>query len=423
MILDRKIGPEILPVRKFNYVNHEVHELSNQIPIYFYKDASTEVLIFEYQINAGSWFEKKKMDAYFCNLLLKYGTSSNNSITISNWFEVAGATLKMSCQHHTASIQLTCLNRHFEKLLPRIVEVINEASFPQKEFELKKSEHVERLKNKLQQNDFIASKKFSEQLWGNTHPYNNYANLQDYAALDLNSLKLFHQETYKVCKPLLFLFGGILPTHFAALEAHFGSNKFEKTEPLSENHCIVKTNFKTYEPMAQSVQSSIRIGWHSVPPQSDDRPYIQLLSKVFGGYFGSRLMANIREDKGYTYGIHGGYSTHLTQGYFIIATEVGNKVRLNTIKEIYKEIELLKSKKIELSELNLVKNYIAGDYITSFSDLFQIASSISNRINYKIERKTTELNFEKIMNATPEILIEKANLYFNTDEIVEISVG
>jgi len=144
---------------------------------------------------------------------------------------------------------------------------------------------------------------------------------------------------------------------------------------------------------------------------------------VFGGYFGSRLMANIREDKGYTYGIGSAMVSFRHAGYFTISTEVGAEVTKDAIKEIYFELNKLQTEKISENELSLIRNYMLGTFLRSIDGPFALADRFKgiyfNGLNYDYYERYVET----IKSITPKQLQDLANKYLKKDEMIELVVG
>ncbi|MBC8045341.1 MAG: insulinase family protein, partial [Fimbriimonadaceae bacterium] len=172
-----------------------------------------------------------------------------------------------------------------------------------------------------------------------------------------------------------------------------------------------------------SVQSSVRIGCISISKHHPDFPELNVLNTIFGGYFGSRLMSNIRENKGYTYGIHS-YITHLKHAsYFAVDTEVGNEVCKNAIAEVYKEMNLLKSIQIDAEELNVVKNYMLGTLLRATDGPFNRINIIRNIVLSDLDFSYFDSLVHAIKTVTPERLKELANKYLVKEHMKEIICG
>jgi len=131
---------------------------------------------------------------------------------------------------------------------------------------------------------------------------------------------------------------------------------------------------------ANGVQGAIRLARHFPNRHHPDYMGAQVLNNIFGGFFGSRLMSNIREDKGYTYGIHSYLQNHVHHCAWLISTEAGRDVCSATIKEVYKEMKKLREKPVSEQELHLVRNYMIGSLLGDLDGPFQIIARWKNYI-------------------------------------------
>jgi zinc protease len=155
----------------------------------------------------------------------------------------------------------------------------------------------------------------------------------------------------------------------------------------------------------------------------EDFSGLQILNTVLGGYFGSRLMNNIREDKGYTYGIGSGISSLQQAGYLFMATEVGADVCSAALTEIYKEIELLKNEPIGEEELNLVRNYMLGSMLGSLENVFSHADKFKNIYFSGLDYDYYTNYIATVKAITAEDLLAIANKYLTTDHFIEVVIG
>ena len=172
-----------------------------------------------------------------------------------------------------------------------------------------------------------------------------------------------------------------------------------------------------------AVQSSIRIGRPLFNKTHKDFAGIMLLNLVLGGYFGSRLMQNIREDKGYTYGINSLLLSHLKSGHFAIITEVGTDVCEAAISEIYKEINRLRVELVPEEELNLVKNFFSGEMLRSFDSPFALSESLRGNLPFGFDNSYYESFLQKIQETSSQEIMELANTYLKEDDLYEVVVG
>jgi predicted Zn-dependent peptidase len=195
---------------------------------------------------------------------------------------------------------------------------------------------------------------------------------------------------------------------------------FESTKSLSGNQ---KVGVQEIIPRKEVFQSAIRVGKELFNRHHTDYAGMQVLNTVLGGYFGSRLMKNIREDKGYTYGIGSMIISLHHSGYFVIASEVGTGVTKKAVKEVFVEINRLRNELIPENELSLVKNYIMGQIIRMFDGPFATADTIKSILEYGLDFDYYDRTIETIMGITAVELRDLANKYLKPETFTEIIAG
>jgi predicted Zn-dependent peptidase len=172
-----------------------------------------------------------------------------------------------------------------------------------------------------------------------------------------------------------------------------------------------------------TVQSAISIGSSTINKRHIDYHGLKILNTILGGYFGSRLMKNIREDKGFTYGINSSVSSLDLSGYKVISTEVGQKNLQRTIDEIYNEISLLQSVPVEKDELDIVRNYMSGEMVRMFDGPFALAESFKSVWEFGLDNSYYHSFAEKIKTIDPDEITELAQTYYNIDELYQVTAG
>ena len=170
------------------------------------------------------------------------------------------------------------------------------------------------------------------------------------------------------------------------------------------------------------VQGAIRIASAFPNRRHPDFMKAQVLNNVFGGFFGSRLMSNIREEKGYTYGIHSYLENHIQQSAWVISTEAGKDVCEATVTEVYKEMEELRNKPVDAEELLLVRNYMIGSILGDLDGPFQIINRWKNIILHGLDESFFYNQIETIKTVSAEELQQLANKYLQPDKFYELVV-
>jgi zinc protease len=175
--------------------------------------------------------------------------------------------------------------------------------------------------------------------------------------------------------------------------------------------------------MEKAVQTAIRVGTFLFPKTHPDYLEFQVLNTILGDYFGSRLMANIREDKGYTYGIGSAIMELNQNGYFVIVTEVASEVTENTLTEIQFELKHLQEELVTEDELSLVKNYMLGQLLKSADGPYAMLDLYNSADMYGLDFEFYDLAIAKIREITPERIKELALKYLNWDDFLVITAG
>ena len=302
MSLDRTIAPNIKDAVDFDIQLKpcQKYTLDNGVEVYAFEGGAQEVMLMELVFFAGNSFETKNWVAPATNYLLKNGTSSKSAFEVNDAFEFYGAYLNRSCYNETATISLHSLTKHFQEVIPVVSELVGDAVFPENELEIYKKNQIQQLTLNLKKGDFIANRFIDEYLFGIDHPYGKYSSEAAYNQLTREDLVAFYNKYYKEGKCIVFMAGKFPADIESTLNKYIGSLPLNKHIIETPEHAIVAADEKKYNVVndPSSVQGSIRIARHFPNRHHPDFAPVQVLNNIFGGFFGSRLMSNIREDKG-----------------------------------------------------------------------------------------------------------------------------
>ncbi|MGN6195682.1 MAG: M16 family metallopeptidase [Ginsengibacter sp.] len=424
-MLNRTIAPRIKDAIDFEITLKPCTStsLSNGVPVYYINDGAEEVAMIDFVFDAGNNYETKNGIAAAANQLLKNGTAQKNAFDITEYIEYYGAYLSRKSFNETASITLHCLSKHLKELLPLIREIITEAIFPQSELEIFQQNNIQRLSVNLLKCEFVANRVIDEYLYGPNHPYGKVNSKYDIESIRREDLISFYNQFYIKSRCRIFAAGKLPPDFEPLLDQHFGD--------LSLNENILPVKYKR-EPAQQKkhfinndpngVQGAIRIGRPFPNRRHPDFKKAIVLNTLFGGYFGSRLMGNIREDKGYTYGIHSYLENHLEESSWVVSTEAGKEVCQATIEEIYKEMKILREEPVNAEELLLVKNYMMGLNLGYIDGPFQVISRWKSLILNDVDENYFYDSIRTIKQVSAEKLQELANKYLCPEDFYELLV-
>ncbi len=402
----------------------EIFPLSNGIEVHYIESGTQEVLLLELCFKAGRWYESKPQLSHFTHSILKEGTYQLSSSEIAEKLEYYGANLKVFVGFDYCTIAISTISRFLEPCLDILRNILEEASFPEEELNIYRNHTINEFRINQTKHEYIATKTFSQRMWGTDHPYGYPTREADMMQLSVDDLKHYFKQQYCPENAVLFVAGfanfklkPLLDSYIGKWQNDKGVKAIERSFDPSPNYEKVKIDDK------QAHQVSLRIGLPIITRTDEEFVDFYVLNTVLGGYFGARLMANIREDKGYTYGIYSTIVNMVHGSYMYINTEVGQSVWNLCVDEIYKEINRLKSEKVGEEEFLMVKNYLSG-YLLSLID-----GGFNRLANYK-DLYFQGLNAEyfnnfarQISKVKPEAVQQMAIELFNEEKILEIAVG
>jgi predicted Zn-dependent peptidase len=344
--------PGLIPARRW--------KLSNGLPVVAIGGVEAPVLRVEMIWNAGRPFEPQRLLAGFTDDLLTEGIPGRSAADLEAFFEQFGTSLQQPNVMDTANLSLSTIHRHAPEVLPVMAQVIAEPAFTEAAFSRALKRSKQRLRENLSDNDTLAFRFITESIFGDENPYGYNSTREDYDKLTLEGVKAFYKSHYHAGNATLFVIGNINKEVEGLLEANFGSLPVgpKATAPtlpvLPVDHGI----FQTRKPKAQ--QTMIRMGRGGIDIKSPDYPGLIVLDTIFGGYFGSRLMKNIREEKGYTYGIESDMETYRNGGSFGVSADVANENLADVRREIRVEVDKLLQTPVPAAEMDMVRAYLLG---------------------------------------------------------------
>jgi zinc protease len=422
--IDRTNAPEIVDAVNFKLQlkPYTKFVLKNGVEVYTIDAGAEEVLSVEWVFYAGNWFEDQNLVAASANFLLKNGTTGKTAFQLNEHFEYYGSYLNRACYNETATVSLHCLNKHISELLPVVRELLTDSILPEEELAIYQQNMKQRLKVNLKKSDFIAGRIIDTYLYGEQHPYGKFTKEEDFNTLNRQQLLDFYDRYYRRGKFVVFIAGKLPANLEPLLNEHFGDlgNNDVKMQPIESKRSSERQFRVTND--KDGVQGSIRIARNFPNRHHPDFLKVQVLNSLFGGFFGSRLMSNIREDKGYTYGIHSFLQNHIHESAWMISTEAGKDVCEAAIKEVYKEMKDLREELVDEEELLLVRNYMMGGILGELDGPFQIIARWKNIILNGLDESYFYNSINTIKTISAEELQALAQKYLQPDDFYELVV-
>lgn len=423
-MLNRVSAPPIVDAVNFNLQlkPYTKYTLDNGAEVYSINAGAEEVLAIEWVFFAGNAYEEQNLVAASANYLLKNGTTRRNAFQVNEHFDYYGSYLNRSCYSETALVSLHCLNKHIGELLPVVRELLTESVLPEEELEIYKQNMKQRLEVNLKKGDFVAGRLIDAYIYGEQHLYGKYSHAADFDGLQRDSLLDFYRKYYQQGKLIIFVAGRIPADMEQQLNRYFGdlgNNAVRETA-----HPVQPAREKKYRIIndENGVQGSIRLARPFPNRHHPDFLKVQVLNILFGGFFGSRLMLNIREEKGYTYGIHSYLQNHIAHSAWMISTEAGKDVVDATIAEVYKEMQDLREEPVDEEELLLVRNYMVGNILGDLDGPFQIIARWKNLILNGLDDQYFYESIRTIKTISAEELQALAQQYLVPEDFYDLVV-
>jgi zinc protease len=420
----QRVQPPVFQVEKVVIPEAKSFILNNGVPVFIIEAGTEDIMRVEFLFRAGQIKEYLPLLASTCNMMLSEGSQNYSAEELNRSLDYFGIFLNQTSEKDCAGIVLFFLNKHIEKVLELGREILFRPVFPEQELNslMKKRLRWYMVNREKVQN--LATDQFFESVCGKNHPYGYQILEKDFENITPSLLSDFHSKYYTPENMAVVISGKIHKKTAELLNSYFGNINSKKINNETSKNLIKGEKLKKIHiNKTGTVQNAIRIGSATINKRHPDYPGLKILDSILGGYFGSRLMKNIREEKGYTYGISSSLSSLDLTGCKVISTEVGQKNCKKAIDEIYKEIKLLQNVPVKKEEMEVVRNYMTGEMVRMFDGPFALAESFRSVWEFGLDNTYYYRLAEKIKTIDPDEIIKLARAYYNIDDLYEITVG
>ena len=418
-----RIQPPVFPVGNPDIPEASVFTLDNNVPVYIIESGTEDVVRMEFTFRSGQIREFLPLLASTTNMMLKEGSANYTSEELNAMLDFYGAFLHLSIDKDRGGIIIFCLNKHIEKIITLAYEILFRPAFPEKELNALMRKRIQWFRINKEKIQNIAVDQFFESIFGKRHPYGHQAVEHDFSSIYPPLLKDFHGANYTPDTMAIIISGKIPPGTPSHLNNTFGSIKQVITDPGNKAKLKGIREKSVHIEKKGTVQTALRIGSPTINKRHPDYPGLKVVDSILGGYFGSRLMRNIREDKGFTYGIRSGVTSLDLSGYLLISTEVGSQYVNQALDEIYKEIKLLQKEFVPEAELEIVRNYMSGEMLRMFDGPFAIAESFKSAWEFGLDNSYYYRLAGKIRTITPDEIKSLATTYYSIDDLYQVTAG
>jgi predicted Zn-dependent peptidase len=349
--------------------------------------------------------------------MLNEGTSEFSSAEIAEKIDFFGAFIGLQTGKHTSNLTIFTLNKHLNSTLQIVYKMLTDSVFPKKELKTFLLNELQQFNIDRQKTEVLAREEYYKTVFGKNHIYSQLPVEKDFSSVDTKELKTFFAKFYDFSNLTIIASGKICPELIENLNLFFG-NTLLKSQILQNNFDFSIKNFEpkyVFVEKENAVQATIKIGKISINKKHEDFYNLSVTNTILGGYFGSRLMKNIREDKGYTYGIYSANMSMLNSGFFVISADAGKEVYKKAVDEVFKEIKILRTEKVSDLELTRVRNYLIGSFVANFDGAFALSQAFESIFDYDLGYDFYDKYLKAIQNITASEILETAEKYLRED--------
>ena len=418
----RAIAPPIQTLfrPKSPIIHH--HHLDNGLVVHELNAGSQPVVKLEIMFRGGRPFEQKHQVGRFTNHMIREGCTRLNSKEIAEKFDYFGSSLVVSESMDHSGFTLFSLRKHLPKVLPLFVEVLLEPAFRQDDLEKFRKNAIEKLKHDLSKNDFIAFREITSAVFGENTPYGYNTSKEIIESIEVEDLRQHFKRCYTAKNAQVFLSGKVDNKTSNLVQSAL--NQFPMGEYLDIEYVMQPSEEQRHIEIdsKQKHQLAIRLGKRVINRTHSDFHGLYILNTILGGYFGSRLMSNVREDKGYTYNIYSSIDTMLYDAALIISLETDPEYKADSLHQIQEELKRLCAEPIGQEELMMVKNYLLGYFLTALDGPLNASELIKSL--YLDGQALQDFNqlVDIIINIQAKDLLTLAQRYLDPSSFIELIV-
>jgi zinc protease len=414
-------------IQRINPLNVYHFELDNGLEVNALRTASDGLVKIILSYDNPQRFATEAALAEITFQLLKSGTRNHDLFSFVSLMEETGVMISTSAFMDYGVIDFVVLGDQFETLLPLIAEMISMPAFPEDEFERLKTLALQNWRISRQQTHVLAREQFMRDLYAG-HPYGLLPDEESLMNLHLQQAVVFHNDQIANGKPVVYVAASDPERTVEILNQYLGQHLVSQTDStFQEPHAAsVQPSGNPSQKSLQlqgSVQSSIRMGRRLFRRDHTDFVPAKVTSTILGGYFSSRLMANLREDKGYTYGVGAGVIPMVLDSYLTISADVGKEHLTHAVEEIRKEIRRLRIEKIDMEELHTVRQYMSGSILRETDGIFNQLSLLASLNRQGVSANWVETYRQQLLTVTAEDILRIADQYLNPEDLYLVTCG
>jgi zinc protease len=420
--MNRSQIPQPQKPRVFNFPAFKRFRLDNGLQVIFAGHRKLPLITVELLVHSGADCDLKNLQglASFVSEILPEGTKKRTSFQISQAFEQIGTQFNAHADWNASYLEMISVKKYLNQSLELFCDVLFNPVFAEEEIKRVRKQLLLRRMRVADNAGSIAREKLNQILFSGTR----YADPLIGRSPQLKKitgkyLTQFYNSFYQPQNCTLIIVGDMQLKEVEELAGdYFGNWQNKKIEKPTEQNHFPQQKQKIYlihKPGAR--QAEIRAGHLGINRLNPDYYACSVLNQILGGYFLSRLNQNLREARGFTYGIHSRFVTRKVAGSFHISTAVDTQYALEAVQEILKEIQQIRAEKVSEQELEQAKGYMTGIFPVAFESCSQIAAGLSSIVEQGLEDDYFRTYKDKIISISSEQVYKAAIKYLLPDQL------
>ncbi len=422
-MVDRSKAPELQVPDAISLKAPIKRTLKNGVPLYFIPTPGIEAI--RCDVSMPVFFERyEKEDAlipfFTLNMLLE-GVEGKSSGELDDFFDYYASEVEVHGGYEYHGLSLLSTKKQFCNVLPVFRALFTDATLPSKELKKRKAQKKLGISLQKEQVSGRANQLVRKVLFGGDHPLGYIASEDHVEGISAEKIRAYYKHHFRI-KPEIFVTGDLEEKDLENIETVFMDLEYgDWKQPLGNFEVVGQKRLE--EPRPQAMQESIRLATITIPKSHPDYFSLWIFNTVYGGYFGSRLVKNIREEKGYTYGIHSFLSGLAITDYWMVMADVKKGFANEVVEECYKELEHLSTTPLFGEELIILRNYLTGHFLSEFSSAFDLIGKFKKVHQQGLNFDFYNAQLQYIKNFDPEEVSEIGGKYLREENIKEVIVG
>lgn len=415
-MLDRTLPPKVENVA-FTFRKPTIQHLPNGIPLYIIDAAGVDAVRIDFVFGAGQWHQVQKLQALFTCRMLREGCIGYSASAFAERMDFYGAWLELSVAMNRTFVTLYTLRKFFDSTISLLRDMLFEPTFSEEQLHIVRNNNKAQFMINMQKGDVRAMRALRHSIYGDGHPCGMGTEAHDYDLLHRDLLIDFHRRYYGSHHCAIYLSGTIDEGVLTHVESLFGTAEWGDSHAVEPRNYPINPSAERYTGIIQpeAVQSSIRMGRLLMDIHDEDYLSMRVLTTLLGGYFGSRLMRNIREEKGYTYHISADLVTNTSQVLFVIGSEALADKSDEVIAEVHHELHRLQTEPVGDDELRIVRNYMIGEICRNYEGAFALTDAYIFMEHLGLPYTHIEQTIEAIHSTDAARLQQLAQRYLDPD--------